>query len=110
MHLDLLQAVRAVYEGSLWIPEKALQLYAQFSLTSNRHGVSPSNTLTPREGEVIELVKRRLSNKEIATILKVQESTVKFHLSNAFTKLRIAGRHDLWPQGKTSFKTVEVLV
>jgi LuxR family maltose regulon positive regulatory protein len=32
-----------------------------------------------------------MSNKEIASILKISEGTVKFHLSNLFTKL---GVHD----------------
>ncbi len=51
--------------------------------------------LTPRESQILELVKRRLSNKEIAGIRRVQESTVKFHLSNIFSKLRVPNRQAL---------------
>ena len=48
---------------------------------------------TWRERRIIELVKRRLSNKEISAILNVSEGTIKFHLSNIFAKLGVRDRH-----------------
>lgn len=51
--------------------------------------------MTPRENEIKELIQRRFSNKEIASILKICESTVKFHLTNIFSKLHAHGRQDL---------------
>jgi DNA-binding CsgD family transcriptional regulator len=56
--------------------------------------------ITQRESQVIELVKRRLSNKEIAEILKIKESTAKFHLSNIFSKLQVNRRSELQDKGQ----------
>jgi len=43
--------------------------------------------ITPREMEVLQLVARGLSNREIGETLFVSESTVKTHCSRAFDKL-----------------------
>jgi DNA-binding NarL/FixJ family response regulator len=42
--------------------------------------------LTPREAEVLTLVARGLSNREIATTLVVSEATVKTHINHVFAK------------------------
>ncbi|MBS0353617.1 MAG: AAA family ATPase [Proteobacteria bacterium] len=47
----------------------------------------PSMVLTPKEREILELLARNLSNKEIAQSLAVGEATVKWHLKNLFGKL-----------------------
>jgi LuxR family transcriptional regulator, maltose regulon positive regulatory protein len=47
----------------------------------------PSMVLTPKEREVLELLARNLSNKEIALAMAVGEETVKWHLKNLFGKL-----------------------
>ncbi|MGR4869304.1 LuxR C-terminal-related transcriptional regulator [Variovorax sp. LARHSF232] len=43
--------------------------------------------LTPKEREVLELLARNLSNKEIGRALQVGETTVKWHVKNLFAKL-----------------------
>ncbi len=48
--------------------------------------------LTPRELEVMKGVERGLTNKAIATELWVTEQTVKFHLTNVYSKLEISNR------------------
>lgn len=58
------------------------------------HG--PSESLTPREREVIELVKQFWKNAEIARHLKIKERTVETHVANALHKLGYASREDLW--------------
>jgi len=52
--------------------------------------------LTKREIAVVELMKRRLSNKEIASILDISEATVKFHVTNIFSKTKISRRRELF--------------
>nr|WP_283254135.1 LuxR C-terminal-related transcriptional regulator [Ramlibacter paludis] len=47
----------------------------------------PSMALTPKEREVLALLAKGLSNKEIGRALQVGEETVKWHLKNLFAKL-----------------------
>ena len=52
----------------------------------------PSMVLTAKEREVLELVARNLSNKEIAQAMELSDQTVKWHLKNLFAKLDAATR------------------
>jgi LuxR family maltose regulon positive regulatory protein len=52
----------------------------------------PSVILTPKEREILELLARNLSNKEIALAATVGEGTVKWHLKNLFGKLDASSR------------------
>jgi LuxR family maltose regulon positive regulatory protein len=48
---------------------------------------TPSLALTPKEREVLELLARNLSNKEIGLAMQVGEETIKWHMKNLFAKL-----------------------
>lgn len=78
----LVQAVRQVYAGEEVIPgEIARRLAARMT-----------SQLSPRELEVLTLLGRGGSNKEIAAALDVVESTVKLHVTNILAKLGVADR------------------
>lgn len=51
--------------------------------------------LTRREKQIAELIRKGLSNREIAEELYISETTVKKHVSNIFEKLEICSRKDL---------------
>jgi DNA-binding CsgD family transcriptional regulator len=51
--------------------------------------------LTPRQGEVLALVVRGLSNKQIGTRLGIAEGTVELHLTAIFRKARVESRAEL---------------
>jgi len=88
------KAVRALHLGELWMPADALQECARrTSAMRPRH--STVETITPRESQILELVQQRYSNKEIAEMLNIQESTTKFHLTNIFGKLQVLNRREL---------------
>jgi len=48
--------------------------------------------LTPKEREILQLVARNYSNKEIAQASGASEETVKWHLKNVFAKLGAGSR------------------
>ena len=54
--------------------------------------VSPSAMLTPKERQILQLLARHLSNKQIAAALDVGDATVKWHLKNVFGKLNAGAR------------------
>src|SRR5215217_5697573 len=58
-----------------------------------------SEPLTAREGEVLGLLGRGLSNKMIARELHISEHTVKFHISSIFSKLGVSNRAEAVSQG-----------
>jgi two-component system response regulator DegU len=49
-------------------------------------------TLTPREKEVLNLLTKGYTNKEIAQKLFISEKTVKSHLNRIFKKLKVSRR------------------
>jgi DNA-binding NarL/FixJ family response regulator len=87
-------AVRAVASGRLWISKELM--YSYVHLTEARHGSPDKPQLpTPRETEILGLIRQRLSNREIATILDLSINTVKYHVSHILAKCRVASRHEL---------------
>lgn len=87
---EILQAVEAAARGQARIhPMVAKKLMEQVTAPS---GPRPVDQLTPRETEVLRLIARGLSNKEIARELVTSERTVKGHVSNILAKLGLADR------------------
>ncbi|HTL84212.1 MAG TPA: response regulator transcription factor [Acidimicrobiia bacterium] len=92
---DLPAAVRAVARGqSLISPSMASRLLIEFNALSRRveeqRGTAPR--LSDRELEVLRLVARGLSNKDIAAELVIAENTVKNHVRNILEKLQLRSR------------------
>ncbi len=80
---QLLHAIRQVHRGERYIdPNVASLLAARLSHRS----------LTSRELEVLRMVVRGLSNKEIAAALNIAEVTVKLHVSHVLEKLNVKDR------------------
>ncbi|HEX7745003.1 MAG TPA: response regulator transcription factor [Micromonosporaceae bacterium] len=64
-------------------------------LAAGRRGDRPGRpfpALTDREREILDLVAAGLGNREIAGRLTLSDKTVRNHVSNIFTKLRVADR------------------
>ena len=53
---------------------------------------SLSDTLTPRELDVLRCISRGLNNSEIAAHLHLSEGTVRNHVSTMLSKLEISDR------------------
>jgi DNA-binding NarL/FixJ family response regulator len=85
---NLIEAVRTVAAGGTWIDGTLLgpilQSYRQLARPVKRD--LPA-TLTERETDVLRLMARGASNREIAGHLNLAETTVKTHVGTLFTKL-----------------------
>lgn len=92
---SLADAVRAVAAGRLWISDEVMNQYVGLTTDAKQSEGERSRLPTPRETEVLELVRRRLSNREIAMLLSVSESTVKYHISHILAKFRAGSRREL---------------
>jgi DNA-binding NarL/FixJ family response regulator len=100
---DLLgPAIASVAKGETWVTPDVMRKY--MTMTSRRSPISVSGVevLTKRESQIRDLLRKRYSNKEIAMLLGICESTVKFHVSNVLAKLNATGRRDLTQHGTSS--------
>ena len=79
---EIIEAVRQVHAGHRFLPPAIAARLADRMIRP---------TLTPRELDVLRLVSRGRTNKEIAAAMFVSEETVKSHMKGLFQKL---GVHD----------------
>ncbi|ERS51677.1 MULTISPECIES: response regulator transcription factor [Corynebacterium] len=84
---DFLASLEVVAQGGTVIDPTV----AQALMRSGRSGLGE---LSPREREVLELMSRGKSNKDIATELVLSNAAVAKHVSNIFTKLRLDPSED----------------
>jgi two-component system NarL family response regulator len=93
---EVADAVRAVAAGhSLVSPSMASKLFTEFSALADgvderRQSTAPR--LTERELDVLKLVAKGLSNREIGAELFIAENTVKNHVRNVLEKLQLHSR------------------
>ena len=80
---EILAAIRAVHAGQRRIPAAV-----GTRLAERMSGLD----LSEREHEVLELVAKGRSNKEVATELEITEATVKGHMTNILSKLGVTDR------------------
>ena len=92
---DLIAAVHTIADGdsllSPSITRRVIDRMAQ-QPTPELADHARLGELTPREREVLELIARGLSNREIAAVLVVEESTIRSHVKRLLTKLGLRDR------------------
>jgi NarL family two-component system response regulator LiaR len=87
---ELAQAIRTVHQGKADLhPEVARKLLDEFQA---QREVSPIPDLTQREVEVLALIAKGLTNREIAERLVITQKTVKAHVSSILGKLNLSDR------------------
>ena len=93
---EVAEAIRAVVQGqSLISPSMASKLLNEFNSLAKKaeeRQQYPAPALTSRELEVLKLVARGMSNREIADQLYISENTVKNHVRNILEKLHLHSR------------------
>jgi DNA-binding NarL/FixJ family response regulator len=104
---EILAALEAAAAGLVVIHRDALGAIEEMRTTAReaKHespvidGDLLSESLTPREREVLGMIAEGLSNKEIAWRLQISEHTAKFHVSSILAKLDASSRTEAVTQG-----------
>lgn len=94
---QLAEAIRSAFKGNIQLhPDIASALLAEVSPNTQPAKEGPGRELmeqlTPRELEVLHLITKGMSNKDIASALTVAEKTVKTHVSSILSKLNMTDR------------------
>ena len=87
---DLANAVRHVASGGTYIsPEMASTLLMEFS---KPNPPDPFSELTERENQILKLVAKGLTNREIGEQIYLAEKTIKHYMTNILQKLHVRSR------------------
>ncbi|NOR54234.1 MAG: response regulator, partial [Candidatus Aminicenantes bacterium] len=93
---DLIKAIQTVHQGELWIERKLMARFFEGETTADSGEEARAGTLkevlTLREKEILSILTKGHTNKEIAQTLFISEKTVKSHLNNIFRKLNVTRR------------------
>jgi DNA-binding NarL/FixJ family response regulator len=98
---ELVDAVRRVAAGdAVFSPRLAGFVLDAFASISASDGTTPSfdaelDQLTPREREVLRLIARGYTYREISRELFISVKTVESHVSSVLRKLQLSTRHQL---------------
>jgi DNA-binding NarL/FixJ family response regulator len=116
---ELIRNIRSIYKGeALVTPDIAAALMIRLAeLATSIEDVRPASPettkLTPREREVLKLIGRNYTNQDIANHLIIEVGTVKNHVHNILSKLKVNSRREAanylpiikerrrWAQGPT---------
>lgn len=92
----LIKAIKVVHNDELWIERKLISKFVngdnKADLGRKDRQENPKAPFTPREQDVLSLLIKGLTNKEIANDLFISEKTVKSHLNRIFKKLNVSRR------------------
>jgi DNA-binding NarL/FixJ family response regulator len=91
----LVECLRRVHAGGQWLEKDSAGKAMAKLVRREAKGREIATLLTPREIEVVTMVAKGFSNKEIGSHLCIAEGTVKIHLHNIYEKLKINRRAEL---------------
>ncbi|HWS48035.1 MAG TPA: response regulator transcription factor, partial [Acidimicrobiia bacterium] len=91
---DIASVLRTVAQGNAVVsPPMAAKLMAEFNVLSRRiEADHDGRSLTDRELEVLRLIAKGMSNKDIAAELVISQNTVRNHVRNILEKLQVRSR------------------
>lgn len=92
---DLINAIQVVSQGYMYVhPAMTRALFEDISPLDNKK-FPPQTTLTVREIDVLKLLVRGHTNRQIAQVLNISPRTVEGHRSNLVNKLGLSSRMEL---------------
>ncbi len=92
---ELLQAIRIISQGNVYIyPSLTRALLKEVAPDESDNGAKKDD-LTPREKDVLQLLARGYTNRQIAQELSISPRTVEGHRSSLVSKLGFSSRMEL---------------
>ncbi|WP_051395993.1 response regulator transcription factor [Ignatzschineria larvae DSM 13226] len=88
-HQAIKESIKKQIETTLFL--QRIDRIIKASVQQSKHD-NPMQLLTPREEEILNWLVKGSSNKEIARILDISESTVKVHVQNILKKFNVTSR------------------
>ena len=95
------ESVDALIRGHAWVSPEVLDRYLMVSSALAGREPNGRSAFSPRESEIIGVLQRRLSDKEISSVLGISKHTVRFHLQNIFNKLAVHDRYSVIEWART---------
>jgi DNA-binding NarL/FixJ family response regulator len=80
---QMLEAIAAVHAGRRYIPREIATRLAERMMRSS---------LTARESDILEMLAKGLTNKQIASALTISDNTVRNHVNSIMEKLEVSDR------------------
>jgi DNA-binding NarL/FixJ family response regulator len=93
---ELIQAIRMVAAGGVYLDKQMAEKVADtYIRRQSLRGDTKHRELTEREEEVLRLIARGNSNKEISALLAISVKTVESHKANLMEKLELRSRTEI---------------
>jgi two-component system, NarL family, response regulator YdfI len=89
---QLIAALQAAAAGLTVVHPAGVEALFPAAQPASRPLAELTETLTPRESEVLQMLASGLANKEIAARLSISEHTAKFHVASILAKLGVGSR------------------
>ena len=89
---EIRMAIEMVRDGSVWAPRKVLSRLLDGQSPAARSASSTRPRFTPREVQVLTLLRSGQPNREIALSLGIDEATVKAHIGRLMRKVGVSNR------------------
>jgi DNA-binding NarL/FixJ family response regulator len=100
---ELAMAIEMVCDGSVWAPRRVLSRLLDRQMGFSNSTSAPPR-FTPRELQVLQLLRAGQSNREIGRALAIDESTVKAHIGRLLRKVGVNNRTALTIHPSTQFE------
>lgn len=92
---EIIQAIHAASDGKIYVHPAMTRALLQQPVTSEHRRGAPVNPLTPRELDVLRLLAKGNTNRQIAALLDLSVRTVENHRANLMGKLGLVSRVEL---------------
>jgi DNA-binding NarL/FixJ family response regulator len=87
---ELILAVRAAARGNVYLSPEVSRALVDDYMSQDSDADTPQDILTPREGQVLQLVAEGQSNSKIAKLLGLSAKTVEKHRASLMSKLGVS--------------------